>query len=424
MVMNADTNWDFLLKQFEDKALKQNISKDILKLLVFTSLKQPMLYFENTFHYKMQKENNGYIFHTGKKDYYFELLSDKKILDYDKKNLKNIRKRNAKSLLRTLRIATSNHLLDQKLLLIASKGFSLNAVVEYKKDNDFFIIDYANNLIMKKNDYFDLFQSAIINVLDKETLYRIHENYDYLYDIDLFYFLFAGQEIMKDINKSFLKEEPFFTTINPLSEKIIGDDSDGIFLDLEDKKENAMDEEIDLSTLKNNSEKLSHIKELANGNLCYQKTFLSKKVEYKALSDFIENKEIAEELTSEDRYSKCHFNSLVVFLNLDITDYDEAYVVSGKISLNDIEYIYHTWLELKKNGKWFVIDYNRNIVMSKDDYYQMKNPIVISKNTKEVILKLLKYEKDFQINLYSSLKTYFAEEILRDLEKNKSLIKK
>ena len=62
--------------------------------------------------------------------------------------------------------------------------------------------------------------------------------------------------------------------------------------------------------------------------------------------------------------------------------------------------------------------------MAKDDYYQMKNPIVISKNTKEVILKLLKYEKDFQINLYSSLKTYFAEEILRDLEKNKSLIKK
>ena len=101
--MYENVNWDFLLKQFENIALQEKIDKDVLKLIIFTSFKYP----DKSLHFKIKKENNGYILHTKEKDYYFELLSDKDILDFDKKTLKNVKKRNTKSLLRTLRIATS-----------------------------------------------------------------------------------------------------------------------------------------------------------------------------------------------------------------------------------------------------------------------------------------------------------------------------
>lgn len=414
--MNENVNWDFLLKQFENIALQEKIDKNVLKLIIFTSSK-----YTDSLPFKIKKENNGYILRTKEKDYYFELLSDKDILDFDKKTLKNVKKRNTKSLLRTLRIATSNELLNQKLLLVKAKGFSLNTLVLYNRDKELWVVDYANNLIMRAYDYLELFKCRIINTLDRETLYRIYEVYDYINDIDFSYFLFAGEEMIKNIYKAFPREDDFFTDVNPLNHKIIGNDCDAIFLLEEDKKENVMDEEIDLSTLKENKKKLLHIKK-DKGTYSFQKNRFSRKVEYRALSDFVDNEEIKDELLSEERYGKCHLNSIFIFLNLD--DYEEGYVVGGKIAYNDKEYVYHTWIEVKIDDKWLVIDYNRNIIINKDDYYQMVKPVVINKSSKESILKLLEYEKEFKINLYSSLKVYFGEEILRDLEKNKSLIKK
>ena len=133
---------------------------------------------------------------------------------------------------------------------------------------------------------------------------------------------------------------------------------------------------------------------------------------------------IAEELTSEDRYGKCHFNSLVVFLNLDITDYDEAYVVSGKIAVNKYQYFYHSWVEFTKDNKTMVIDFNRNLVMRKEDYYNMKKAVVINKSDLETIDKLFSYEELFKLYLPSQLEVYFAQEFIKDFEKNISLVKK
>ena len=126
---------------------------------------------------------------------------------------------------------------------------------------------------------------------------------------------------------------------------------------------------------------------------------------------------------SEERYGHCHFNSKAILNSISKDSYDEAYVVSGKVRLNKYQYVYHSWVEISVNNKTIVIDYNRNLIMGKKDYYNMKKPVIINKTDMDTINKLEEYERAL-LPLPCNLELYFSKEILKDLEKNKCLFKK
>lgn len=76
----------------------------------------------------------------------------------------------------------------------------LHSVIEYTKDNKSYILDGTRNIIMEKNDYFELTNFKVISEVD---------NFDMKNDIDVIYglnfdtkpYLVFRDEIMKDINK-------------------------------------------------------------------------------------------------------------------------------------------------------------------------------------------------------------------------------
>ena len=149
-------NADYLLSQLENERNKKKMPKEVFKLVLFTRENKIIKAIDTRIpSFKIHKQDDGYIFNYNNKDYYFEILSEKKVLPTDKKNLRNYKKRIEKFLERSLRIAGSNELLGQKLLFVSSDILGVNCIVEYTKDGVSRVVDYSNNLIMKKEDYLE-----------------------------------------------------------------------------------------------------------------------------------------------------------------------------------------------------------------------------------------------------------------------------
>lgn len=72
--------------------------------------------------------------------------------------------RNEYESIRTLRIASSHLLPDATILIILSN--TVKSLVKYQKENEEYIIDYGNNLIMKKGDYDKIFLMKYWKVLN------------------------------------------------------------------------------------------------------------------------------------------------------------------------------------------------------------------------------------------------------------------
>lgn len=158
-------------------------------------------------------------------------------------------------------------------------------------------------------------------------------------------------------------------------------------------------------------------------------------IECMAISDFIKNggkdkqnivlRDLCNSIESmKDRQSKCHNFSIIAseqfkkIFNIDnsiITGFVRYYVPENK-------YL-HSWIELKIDGKDFVFDFTKNIVIDKKSYYRLLH---IDKGEICSIIeseKIIDDKKSFGkiINLLD-FKTYLTsrDEIIRDLSKNKS----
>lgn len=150
------------------------------------------------------------------------------------------------------------------------------------------------------------------------------------------------------------------------------------------------------------------------------------KTNFGCLSDFFmpEAKEV-QTLHSDERYEHCHNNSHhigAVMSNISTS----VQIVGGKISINDKEYYYHSWVELLMNGKWYVLDFNHNLWMKRKDYYKIYEVIVIDKtefsNLKEVIQTII-FDARFYA-LHPMGINYFGKELQDCLKKNEKIISK
>ena len=123
-----------------------------------------------------------------------------------------------------------------------------------------------------------------------------------------------------------------------------------------------------------------------------------------------------EELLSDKRYGQCHLKII------NISPYvPYSTVVTGYITIGPIKAL-HTILEFENETDTVVYDWTRNLEMRKEDYYRMTKFEEVARFDGFHPREDMKYLEELQIGC----KPYvtFRDEIMRDIEKNKSLFKK
>ena len=407
--------------------INKNIPKSLFKLLVFAS--NPKINRKIIINYPLyrniKKDNNSYILKHNKKEYPFSILSDYEIQEFDKKILKT-EKRYKQRLSRTLKLACSMDLVNPRVALGHSSIIRLHAIIIFQDNGTDKIIDYDKNLIMKKDDYYELFDYKEINTIDKYDLYKINIIMDELDDYSHIYeYLIFTKEIFKELSKidnfSFLAKKYDRNGINNNNYVLFGDNSDGLFFQEKDvnTKYNKIIDELDEFT-KNPEIITKHI----SYNKQKEKYKLKEKnfgfFEFNLLSDMISDTEIKEQLLSKNRYRECHRNSNLIALNLKE---ETTYVVGGKIKINENDYFNHSWVEIDEKN--VVIDFNHNVVMNRDKYYKLFEAKPISKTLStemKNIIQAIYY--DVELDLHPLELNCFGKEIMNDLKKNEKILQK
>lgn len=407
--------------------INKNIPKNLFKLLVFTSTSKinRKLIINYPLYRNIKKDNNSYILKHNKKEYPFSILSDYEIQEFDKKILKT-EKRYKQRLSRTLKLACSMDLVNPRVAIGHSSFNRLHTIIIFQDNGTDKIIDYDKNLIMKKDDYYELFDYKEINIIDKADLYNIYYITDTLADYSHIYeYLIFTKELFKELSKtdkfSFLAEKYDRNGINNNNYILFGNNSDSLFFQEKDvtTKYNKIIDELDEFT-KNPEIKTKHIShdkqkekyELKERNFGF--------FEFNLLSDMIYDTETKEQLLSKNRYHKCHRNSIIIARSLEEKT---TYIVGGKIKINENDYFNHSWVEIDENN--VVIDFNHNVIMNRDKYYKLFEAKPISKTLStemEDIIQTIYY--DAELDLHPLYLNYFGKEIMNDLKKNEKILQK
>ena len=299
---------------------------------------------------------------------------------FDKKNLIHWKGRYQEDFLRSIRIAASSFL-DQAYLLLSyeknpyQKSYHLNYLVMYQKEGQTKILSYTNNLIMEKDSYFSLFDVHLLGKIPQLMLYQIHEKSspeDFMTQV-LFSILFS-----EEIQNDFGKKNPNF--VQKYDEAGIHFSFSELYyqhLGVDEKKDYTTHGTLEFNdihsfTLQPSSLPRS-IQVVGDHTYCYKG-----KYHFTLLSDSLpeEAKEFREVLLSERRLHFCHLNSANMAF---VFEQEHPYIVFGMIPMNEAESFHHSWVEKEDE----VIDFNLNIIMKKEDYYQMYQPIVLQKTSIE-----------------------------------------
>lgn len=370
-----------------------------------------------------------YKFNYKNKEFGFSLFSDFDLQPSDKKKLKSP-KRIAESMYRTLKLACSMDLVNPRVTIGNSLVGNLDTLILFQADGMEKVIDYAMNIVMNKEDYYELFGFKELNVLDKYDLYRIYYITSKFNDFEHIYeYLIFSKEIFENFAKNeqfkFLTEKYDGLGTNKRNYTILGNDCDCLFFQPEDvyhMKYAKLIRELDSFT-ENPSKFTRHISYDSSQN---KYKFNDRKFgffTFDLLSDMISNEKVKNRLLSKSRNGNCHQNSDILGRALSDEDKICSYVVGGKFKENETDYLYHSWVEI--DAKNVVIDFNHNIVMDRDKYYKLYEVVPISKTPvlemEEIIQTII---HDAELGISSLGINYFGAEIVRDLNKNKELFKK
>lgn len=114
-------------------------------------------------------------------------------------------------------------------------------IIIYQENGIDKVIDYSKNLIMTKEDYYELFKFNELNIVSKMDLYNIYylmskfNSYGYIFE----YLLFT-KEIFRELSKkdmfSFLKEKYNINGLNKNNYLLFGNNSDSLFFQVDDSK--------------------------------------------------------------------------------------------------------------------------------------------------------------------------------------------
>lgn len=134
---------------------------------------------------------------------------------------------------------------------------------------------------------------------------------------------------------------------------------------------------------------------------------------FNKISNFIKDEDTIKMLQSTERYGKCHLNSLVYAPRIK-----NSRIVTGYINLLNKKYL-HTIIEIERNKKTLILDWTRNLIISKEQY------ILLTKFQELNVFNSENFMHDsvFLKNIEVGVRFYclFREELLENLKKNEAL---
>ncbi len=135
------------------------------------------------------------------------------------------------------------------------------------------------------------------------------------------------------------------------------------------------------------------------------------------LSDITKSNELKEELESDKRFHKCHGSAIGTCLN---DDEDSMKILIGYTPCVDEEEL-HSVVETKGEKEDLIIDYTQNVIMKKEDYININKFRVVN----EITSKELKEDCNIitEFGIVSPLYLAFRDEIMKDINKNKKVLK-
>lgn len=411
------------------------IDIDITNLLLFASTSKSFssLLSKDVFVCKYSKitgNKNNYTFNYKNKLYNFSVFSDSKLQKNDQKILKSFKLRRRNGLARTLKLACSLDLVNPKILVGKSSLGIFELLITYQENGIEKVINYVTNLVMNKDDYYDLFKFSEYNVLSKFDLYNIYYVLDKLNNYnDLCYYLLFWKEILNDIGKNFsyLLDKYDRNGINLNNYLLFGNNCESLFFQSIDRsgvRYEKIQQEFNRFTM-DPGVKQKHIKYNRDKNMYEFKDMKFGYFSFGLLSNIIGNDNAKTELLSDERYGKCHQNAIRVANSLKMEDKQYTYVVGGRVKCNDVDYFLHSWVEVLKEKDGIVIDFNHNLIMNRKRYYELYEAECISKThifEMNEIIKTVVDDAGFTIHPLEIV--YFGREMMNDLKKNELVLKR
>jgi len=137
---------------------------------------------------------------------------------------------------------------------------------------------------------------------------------------------------------------------------------------------------------------------------------------FNLISRICEGPGCKEELLSDKRYGQCH--SKIIGISPCVPN---STVVTGYITIGSSK-VLHTILEIETEANTVVLDWTRNLEMIKEDYYRITKFEEVARFDGSHPREDVEYLQE--IHLGCKPYVTFRDEIMRDIEKNKSLFRK
>lgn len=349
-------------------------------------------------------------------------LSDGYFSDFEKDILSDKVLRAENESVRSLRIAASHLIPGAKLLIVLAD--ELKSLVQYEKNKVTYIIDYANNIIMKKEDYDKLFSYDILEEIPQYEMPYLKDLTRSLSDIlpPHLLILFYSEIKMSLKNKGTnLFPDKYIAGIHANNRHMLDLDAEILFTVKEEKRDIWLpDADVIYSFTLNDLSRNFPI------SITEDDYFLYKDYKFRRLSDYTSFVSYKEELLSSQRYHKCMIRSLNVIFSLAKTlNKDNLRLVLGKTPINELESFYHAWVEFKSKslGCYIAIDYTGNLIIKSEDFIRLRDAQVIDILSFDLLDELFTYYDASLIGIDKFPTLFFAEEFLSDYKKNKGLYK-
>ena len=406
-----ESNTMFLLKDLAKKCKK--LTEEANKLTLFTV--NPNM--------DIISEDNKYYWPYEGKLVPFELLSEKEILDFDREFLGYMHLRNKFETYRALRIAGSPLIPDAIYQLVVSD--SIKSIVIFKRDNQDYVIDYANNLIMKLEDYREMFPYEVVESIEQNDLVYVNQFFKNDNGIPIELILAFWSEVKKSLQERIPSFAPKFelSGINERNNFILNNnnETETLFWLESDYSSSGLHDVNFLFkfTVDPLAKRLNVTKDEKNH-------YHYKDYTFRMISDFVKNEELREQLLNENRYGQCFDMSIRALFALSFKFPPENLrIVMAKVRINEKEGFFHAWAEYKstKSGKWYAVDYTGNIIEESDEYIRLRGAKVVNIIPYDKFDPLYEYLEIWAPILSKYTVIYLGEEMLRDFEKNKFLFK-
>ncbi len=136
-------------------------------------------------------------------------------------------------------------------------------------------------------------------------------------------------------------------------------------------------------------------------------------IPFNKLSNFLKDKKLIAELTSNKRYHTCHSRAINLAPNIRGSKIVTGYVTAYKHK------VLHSFVEYEENGTIFVLDWTKNLKIRKNDYVKLTNFEEINSFEGKKVLDDIKIFNQFNIGI----KTYvvFRNELVKDFMRNPQL---